>query len=173
MNPVHQSPRRQWLVMTALLGSAVLLTGCFGEDKSSAPDLSFTQLDGSKHQLADLKGKVTVINFWATSCTTCVREMPQIVATHEKFKAQGLETLAVAMQYDVPAYVMQFAQSRQLPFRVAMDHTGEIAQGFGPVQLTPTTFVINKKGQIVKRYIGEPDFAAMHELIGKLLADQA
>jgi peroxiredoxin len=99
--------------------------------------------------------------------------MPQIVATHEKFKAQGLETLAVAMQYDVPAYVMQFAQSRQLPFRVAMDHTGEIAQGFGPVQLTPTTFVINKKGQIVKRYIGEPDFAAMHELIGKLLADQA
>ena len=91
----------------------------------------------------------------------------------ELLKAQGLETLAVAMQYDVPAYVMQFAQSRQLPFRVAMDHTGEIAQGFGPVQLTPTTLVIDKKGKIVKRYIGEPDFAAMHELIGKLLADQA
>ena len=54
-----------------------------------------------------------------------------------------------------------------------MDHTGEIAQGVGPVHLTPTTFMTNKKGQIVKRYIGEPDFAAMHELIGKLLADQA
>src|SRR3990167_5298537 len=119
MNPVHRSPRRQWLVMAAL-GSAAFLTGCFGEDKSSVPDLPFTQLDGSQHRLADLKGKVTVINFWATSCTTCVREMPHIVATHEKFKAQGLESLAVAMQYDVPAYVMQFAQSRQLPFRVAM-----------------------------------------------------
>jgi peroxiredoxin len=65
---------------------------------------------------------------------------------------------------------MQFAQSRALPFRVAMDHTGEIANAFGPVQLTPTTFVVDKKGQVVKRYIGEPDFKALHALIEQLLA---
>jgi peroxiredoxin len=149
------------------------LAGCFGDEKSSVPDLPFTQIDGSQHRLSELKGKVTLINFWATSCTTCVKEMPAIVETHQKFKAQGLETLAVAMEYDAPAYVMQFASSRQLPFRVAMDHTGEIAKGFGPVQLTPTTFVINKKGQIVKRYIGEPDFKALHALLGELLAEKA
>lgn len=96
-----------------------------------------------------------------------------MVATYQKFQGQGLETLAVAMEYDPPAYVMQFAQSRQLPFRVAIDHSGELARGFGEVQLTPTTFVVNKKGEIVKRYVGEPDFAALHSLLAKLLAEPA
>jgi peroxiredoxin len=79
----------------------------------------------------------------------------------------------VAMEYDPPAYVMQFAQSRKLPFTVAMDHTGALAKAFGPVQLTPTTFVVNKKGEIVKRYIGEPDFDALNKLLGELLAEKA
>lgn len=136
------------------------------------PDLAFTQLDGSQHRTAELKGKVALINFWATSCATCIKEMPQMIATHQQFKARGLETLAVAMEYDPPAYVMEYVKSRQLPFTVAMDHTGELAKAFGPVELTPTTLVINKKGEIVKRYIGEPDFAALHILLSQLLAEQ-
>jgi peroxiredoxin len=157
----------------AALSLPLLLSGCPWGDKASVPDLPFTQLDGSSHRLSELKGKVTMINFWATSCTTCVREMPSMIATHNKFKGAGLETLAIAMSYDAPAYVMAFAQNRQLPFRVAMDHTGELAKGFGPVELTPTTFVVNKRGEIVKRYIGEPDFDALHALLGELLKEQA
>jgi peroxiredoxin len=99
--------------------------------------------------------------------------MPQMVDTYRKFSGQGLETLAVAMEYDPPAYVMQFARTRELPFRVAMDHGGALAQAFGPVQLTPTTFVVNKKGEIVKRYIGEPDFPAFQSLLSQLLAEPA
>nr|WP_236650986.1 TlpA disulfide reductase family protein [Aquabacterium fontiphilum] len=147
------------------------MSGCEWESRPKVPDVPFVQIDGSKHRLADLTGRVMVINFWATSCSTCVREMPHIVATHRQFQAQGLETLAVAMQYDPPAYVMSFARSRELPFRVIMDHTGEFARSFGPVQLTPTTFVVNRRGEIVKRYIGEPDFDAMNKLIAKLLAE--
>lgn len=161
--------RRQLLLATAAAGLAWGLTGCSDAGQGSVPDVSFTQLDGSQHRFTDFKGKVALINFWATSCTTCVKEMPEIVATHQRYKAQGLETVAVAMQYDPPAYVMQFAQSRQLPFRVVMDHTGDIANAFGPVQLTPTTFVVDKQGQVVKRYIGEPDFKALHALIEQLL----
>ncbi|RZI80504.1 MAG: TlpA family protein disulfide reductase [Rubrivivax sp.] len=158
----------------ALIGLALssFLSGCWWDAQSPLPDLAYTQIDGSQHRTTELKGQVTLINFWATSCTTCVKEMPQLVATHQKFKDQGLQTLAVAMSYDPPAYVMQFAQSRQLPFKVAMDHTGDLAKAFGPVQLTPTTFVLNKKGEIVKRYIGEPDFNALHTLLGQLLAEQ-
>jgi len=169
--------RRQFVSQTTgtalALAAASTLSGCFGEEKSSVPDLPFTQIDGSQHRLSELKGKVTMINFWATSCTTCVKEMPSMVSTFQKFQGQGLEFLAVAMEYDPPAYVMQFASSRQLPFRVAMDHSGDLAKGFGPVQLTPTTFVVNKKGEIVKRYIGEPDFPALHTLLSQLLADKA
>jgi peroxiredoxin len=100
-----------------------------------------------------------------------VQEMPQIAATYDKYKARGYDTLAVAMSYDTPAYVAQFAQSRQLPFAVAFDRDGTLAKGFGDVQLTPTSVLINKRGEVVKRYVGAPDFVALQQLIEKLLAE--
>ncbi|WP_374316866.1 peroxiredoxin family protein [Aquabacterium sp.] len=159
----------------ALFGLAlpVFLSGCFSDSGSAMPVSSYALLDGSTHSTSELKGKVTIINFWATSCSTCVKEMPQMVSTFQKFQGQGLQTVAVAMSYDNPQYVAQFAATRQLPFTVAYDKTGEMANAFGPVQMTPTTFVVNRKGEIVKRYVGEPDFSALHDLLGKLLAESA
>ncbi len=136
-----------------------------------APSFNYTLLDGRTSNTDALRGKVVLVNFWATSCTTCVHEMPQIVATHEKYKARGYETLSVAMSYDPPAYVIRFAETRQLPFSVAIDNTGSIAKSFGDVKLTPTSVLIDKKGRIVKRFVGEPDFAALHQLVEKLLAE--
>ena len=77
------------------------------------------------------------------------------------------------MEYDPPAWVMNFAQSRQIPFKVALDNTGDIAKQWGDVKLTPTTYLVDKQGRIVKRYVGEPDFPALHALIEKLLAQPA
>ena len=139
----------------------------------SAPQVTYTLLDGQQLSTDKLKGQVVLVNFWATSCTTCVAEMPEIMATHEKYKARGYQTVAVAMSYDPPAYVSNFAQTRKLPFGVALDNTGAIAKGFGDVRLTPTSFLINKRGEIVKRYVGAPDFEALHTLVERLLAEQA
>ena len=138
---------------------------------SAAPASTFVLLDGSKKSTEDLKGKVTLVNFWATSCVTCVAEMPKVIATYDKYQARGYDTLAVAMSYDPPSYVVNFAETRKLPFKVAIDNTGAIAKAWGDVQLTPTTYVVNKRGEIVKRYVGEPDFAELHKLIEKLLAE--
>ena len=138
-----------------------------------APTTSFVLLDGTTRTTADLKGKVTLVNFWATSCVTCVAEMPELVATHEKFKARGYQTLAVAMSYDPPSYVVNFTQTRKLPFGVAIDNTGAVAKAWGDVRLTPTTFVVDKAGHIVKQYVGAPDFNELHRLIDKLLAAPA
>jgi peroxiredoxin len=157
--------RRALLAATATL----MLAGCFGND--AAPPSTFVLLDGSKQTTADLKGKVTLVNFWATSCTTCVGEMPKIVATYDKYRGKGFETLAVAMSYDPPSYVVNYAETRKLPFKVAIDNTGSVAKAWGEVQLTPTTYLVNKRGEIVKRYVGEPDFAELHQLIEKLLAE--
>ena len=137
---------------------------------TAAPASTFVLLDGSKRSTEDLKGQVTLVNFWATSCVTCVAEMPQIAATHEKYKSQGYNTLAVAMSYDPPSYVVNFAETRKLPFAVAIDNTGAVAQAWGDVKLTPTTYLVNKRGEIVKRYVGEPNFSELHRLIEKLLA---
>lgn len=136
-----------------------------------APAASYVLLDGSKRSTEDFKGRVTLVNFWATSCVTCVAEMPRIVETHDKYRTRGFDTLAVAMQYDPPSYVVNFAETRKLPFRVAIDNTGSAARAWGDIQLTPTTFLVNKRGEIVKRYVGEPDFAELHRLIEQLLAE--
>jgi peroxiredoxin len=159
----------------AALAVAVLAGGTLAwqamNRREAMPSVAYTRLDGSAASTAQLRGKVTLVNFWATSCTTCMHEMPQIVATHEKYKGRGFDTLAVAMSYDPPAYVSHYAETRKLPFQVAIDNTGAIARSFGDVRLTPTTYVVNKRGEIVKRYVGEPDFAALHALIEQLIAE--
>jgi peroxiredoxin len=137
----------------------------------AAPQSTFVLLDGSRKTTADLKGHVTLVNFWATSCVTCVGEMPKMIATYDKYHPKGYDMLAVAMSYDPPSYVVNYAETRKLPFQVAIDNTGAVAKAWGDVQLTPTTFVVDKHGEIVKRYVGEPNFAELHQLIEKLLAE--
>ena len=161
-----KTPTLRSLTLGLALAASLALAGC---GKDPAPESTFVLLDGSKQTTQDLKGKVTLVNFWATSCTTCVAEMPEIVATYDKFKAKGYETVAVAMQYDPPSYVVNFAETRKLPFKVAIDNTGAVAQAWGDIKLTPTTFIVNKQGEIVKRYVGAPNFDELHKLIEKLL----
>ena len=136
---------------------------------SVAPASTFVLLDASRKTTDDFKGRVTLVNFWATTCAVCVAEMPRIVATHNKYHARGFDTMAVAMRHDPPSSVVHYAQTRQLPFDVAIDNTGSIAKAWGDVQATPTTFVVNQRGDVVKRYVGEPDFAELHKLIESLL----
>jgi peroxiredoxin len=165
---LNASRRQVCLAATAVAGcSALGLTGCLGQN--SAPQAEYLLIDGTRLSSHALNGKVTLVNFWATTCISCVKEMPALVETHQKFKDRGFETVAVAMSYDPPAWVLNFAQSRQLPFKVALDHTGDIAKVWGDIKLTPTTFIVDRQGSIVKRYVGEPDFVALHQLINRLL----
>ncbi len=141
-----------------------------GNKATPAPPSKFVLLDGSSINTQDMRGRVVLVNFWATSCTTCVAEMPDLISTHQKYAGQGYETLAVAMSYDPPSYVVNFTETRKLPFKVAIDNTGAVAKSWGDVRLTPTTFLVNKQGEIVKRYVGTLDFADLHRLIEQLLA---
>ena len=163
---------RNWTKLLA--GIAVLAIAAVTyfslSSRQAAPNVTYTALDGQKFTSESLKGKVVMVNFWATSCVTCIKEMPQMVQTYNKYKGQGLEYIAVALSYDPPNYVLNYAQTRQLPFKVTLDTRGELARSFGDVKLTPTTFVIDKKGNIIKRYVGEPEFSQLHELLEKALA---
>ncbi|MBC8749962.1 peroxiredoxin [Paraburkholderia sp. WC7.3g] len=160
-------------LIAAAVAIALAVAGYFAfAGQQRVPDASFTLLSGQKLTTADLKGKVYLVNFWATNCDTCMKEMPQMVETYNRFKGQGLEFVAVAMNYDAPMYVTNYAQTRQLPFKVAMDD-GSAARQFGNVQLTPTTFVVDKDGRILKRYVGEPQFAELDQLLAKALKASA
>jgi peroxiredoxin len=137
----------------------------------AAPNVGYTLLDGSTATTHQLRGKVVLVNFWATDCAPCVREMPLLAATHEQFKARGYDTLAVAMRYDPPALVIAFAERRKLPFGVVIDNTGAVAKSFDAVRVTPTSVLINRRGEIVKRFVGEVDMPTLHALVEKLLAE--
>jgi peroxiredoxin len=167
------TPPRSW-IKPAAIGALVLALAGVGYatigGSVAAPDVTFISLAGDKVSTQSLRGKVVMVNFWATSCTTCVKEMPQMVETYNKFKGQGLQFVAVAMNYDPPNYVLNFTETRKLPFTVAMDSGGDLARSFGDVALTPTTFVIGKDGKILKRYVGEPEFGELHALLQKALA---
>jgi thiol-disulfide isomerase/thioredoxin len=173
---MHLAPATRRLAtafsLSTLLASALMLAGCsdVSDFTGRAPASSMVLLDGKPFSTDQMKGRVTLVNFWATSCTTCVAEMPELIATYKKYAPRGYDTVAVAMSYDPPAYVVNFAQTRSLPFKVAIDNTGAVAKAWGDVKLTPTTYLVNKKGEIIKRYVGTPDFEAMHALIEQLLA---
>ncbi len=149
--------------------------GCSRPDPAPkiAPRFNYTLLDGTVADSAALRGRVVLVNFWATSCAVCVKEMPELVALHQKWGPQGLHTLAVAVRHDPPALVAHFAQSRGLPFGVVIDNTGAITDSFGSVRGTPTTFVIDRQGRIALRIEGAPDFAELHTRIAQLLAQAA
>src|ERR1700709_2259909 len=89
-----------------------------------APAVTFTSLKGEKVSTGELRGHVVLVNFWATDCPTCVKEMPRMVTTYNKYQKQGLEFVAVAMRHDPPNYVINYAEKNALPFKVTLDPLG-------------------------------------------------
>jgi len=153
------------VVVAAAIGGWFIL-----RPTNTAPDVTFSMLDGKKVSMQDLRGKVVLVKFWATSCVTCVKQMPETIKAYNEYAPKGYEAVAVAMSYDPPNYVLNYAETRKLPFPVALDAKGDVAKAFGDVRLTPTAFLIDKKGHIIKRYLGDYDVAEFHATVEKALA---
>jgi thiol-disulfide isomerase/thioredoxin len=125
---------------------------------STEHDLSFTKLDGSKVQLASLKGKVVLINFWATWCPPCIREMPSLQSLYEKYRQNpNVEFLVVEVD-NKPELAKRFIEDKGYTFPVYSpdDILPETLLG----QAIPTTVVLDKAGEIVIRHEGMSDFMA-------------
>jgi peroxiredoxin len=165
-------PKPGNLILAVVAAAAVTFGGfALWSAKPAAPPVTFVSLKGEKITTADLRGRVVLVNFWATDCAVCIKEMPEITATYNKYRTQGFETIAVAMKYDPPNYVLNYAEKSQLPFKVALDPLGELAKAFGDVKLTPTTFIIDRQGRLVTRILGKPDFAKLHALLEEKLRE--
>lgn len=164
------SQRRRFVIVGGLGLTALIAGGVAGwPQRGQTPEVAFVGVKGEQFSMAALRGKVVLVNFWATTCAICVKEMPRIAQTHQKFQGKGYETVAVAMSYDPPSRVAAYAQQNKLPFRVALDIDGKAVEAFGGVRGTPTTFLVNKRGQVVSRFEGEPDFERLEALIEKEL----
>lgn len=153
------------LLGMALLAGLWLVLGM----PDRAPQVSFTTIDGRRLKLADLKGRVVLVNFWATSCPGCVAEMPQLIESYKRYQPQGFEVVAVAMSYDPPSHVVNYAKKNALPFPVALDADGSLAKQFGDVQVTPTAILVDSQGKIARRVMGQLDFNALHAFLNENL----
>lgn len=132
------------------------------------PQVQLTLLSGETIATSGLRGKALVVSFWATYCGPCIKELPAMAETHRKFAPLGHELIAVAVSKDEPQRVAEFAAAHALPFKVAFDADGVVAREFGGVRITPSTFVVDREGRVLKRYVGEPDWRELHALLEKI-----
>lgn len=140
-------------------------------NKSNAPDVTFTTIEGKKITMASLKGNVVLVNFWATDCSICIKEMPALVHFYNLYNQKGFEVIAVAMPDDPPAHVLNYATQKMLTFPVMHDGLAEITKKFGDVDLTPTTFIFDKHGKLLQRTIGEINFIKLGQLLNTELSN--
>ena len=139
---------------------------------SKAPDVTFRLTDGRILDLQEIRGIPVLVTFWATSCTGCVREMPHLISLYEDFSRSGFEIIGVAMAYDPPSHVMQMIESKKIPYPIALDIDGSIAESFDHVSLTPTSFLIAPDGRIIQHRIGEMNMESLRKQIIDLLPQE-
>ena len=155
--------------IAAVLTVAALLAFILWPKNQPAATFSLLDLNGRTISNTNLLGKVTLINFWYPSCPGCVSEMPKLIKTAQDYQGTDFQIIAISLPYDSIESVINYADERKLPFTVMYDVEGKTGKSFG-VQVAPTSFFINKKGELLKTFVGEPDFAALYQEINRELA---
>ncbi len=143
------------LILSGLLSGAVLLAASdtVPSVALSAPPWQLPDLAGQTVSSEQFKGKVVVVDFWATWCPPCVAEIPGYIALQKKYAAQGLVIIGISMDRRGPAAVQRFTAARGINYTIVMGDDAS-AEAFGGIEALPTTFLINRQGDIVHQKIG-------------------
>ena len=156
------STSRRTFVVTALAGS--LLTGCSSSlktsaatasasDRKAAPDFTLADANGVPVKLSDYKGKVVLLNFWATWCGPCKIEIPWFIEFEKTYKDRGFATLGVSMDEDGWKAVNPFVAQRAMNYPVMVGND-RVAQLYGGIDSLPSTFLIDREGRIASVHLG-------------------
>lgn len=137
----------------------------------TAPDLSVETTTGQKINFSSLsKKKPVLVAFWATTCKSCLKEMPHLIELYQELHGKGLELIGVTMDYDPPIMVVDMIRKRDIPYPVVMDLNKQIMRAFGMTRgITPTTFLIAPGGRIVMQKTGLLDMQQLKQQIAAYL----
>ncbi|MHB1414669.1 MAG: TlpA family protein disulfide reductase [Chloroflexota bacterium] len=155
------------LVLLAVVGASACSADTQPKVGQAAPNIAVTGLDGGAVQLADLKGKVVMLNFWASYCDPCKQEMPDMEKVYQAVGAKGVVVLGVNMGED-PAKVAAFVKDLGLTFPIALDSKGTAAATYG-VNAIPASYFIDKDGVIRYVRIGQLDQKTIDQYLASLL----
>lgn len=161
------------LALAGLWGGAALAQSQaiirFVKNPDPAPPLEMQDLEGKPISLEEAKGKIVLLNFWATWCGPCRAEVPDLIELQEKYKDK-LEIVALATEEDDASEVQQFVKKAGINYRVGMA-TDAIAAKFGGIPALPTSFVIDPQGRVVQKHVGLDD-PTIYELEVRALLNQ-
>jgi DsbE subfamily thiol:disulfide oxidoreductase len=135
-----------------------------------APDAGMSEVNGGAINLENFKGKVILLNFWATWCPPCIKEMPFLEAAYEKYKAEGLVIVGINYNEDKET-VLHFIQGKGVTFPVAIDKDLRMTRTYQVLSL-PATFIIDRKGIIRDKYRGEMTKEIFSEKVEPLLSER-
>jgi len=160
---------------TAIAGLALVVVLAFAAvwfmpaGLREAPPLVGQTLDGRTLTLEQLRGKPVLVTFWATTCPSCVEEIPHLTELYRELNPKGLEIIGVAMAYDPPEQVRAMVRQRQIPYPIVLDSEERIAREFDNVQLTPTSVLVSPEGRIVQYRLGLLDMSELRNTIAGML----
>jgi peroxiredoxin len=138
----------------AKVDSAIAAGVCNAKKKPAPLDFTLKDMHGKEVKLADFKGKVIMLNFWATWCGPCQYEIPMFVQLQEQYRQQGVVFLGVSVDDDAGEALQQFADAKHMNYPVLIGKDNEIQNAYGPLFGIPTTMLISRDGTICTRYAG-------------------
>lgn len=169
VDPEHDRSRRRLLLGGAGSLLAFGLGGCLSDSGLPLEGVTVQDRDGKPVELASIKGKPTLITFWATTCPGCVKEIPHIQELHDKYADRGVNVVGLAMSYDPLDQINKMVEERDMTYTILQDRDGRGAEVFGPVRVTPTTFILDAQARIEFQKIGVFDVDRVERTLDELL----
>lgn len=140
----------------------------YGQSTPKAPDFSLKTSDGKPVQLSSLKGKVVLVNFWATWCGPCKSEIPGFLDLYEKYKDKGFEIIGISLDQEGWNAVTPFVKKNNIRYPVVLG-SEEIIEAYGGINAIPSTFVVDKNGNIADHHVGYLNRQTLEKKLKELL----
>jgi peroxiredoxin len=167
------APKVASLMLAAFL-IGFLCLGCSGNDEGRndkvgrAPDFSLKDMNGKTVRLSDLRGKVVLINFFATWCGPCRQEIPDFLRLHDRFKEKGFEIVGIGVDMDGEAALRPFSEKFRIPYPIVVG-TRDVVLDYGDITGVPTSFFVDRGGYITDRFIGQRPLSTLEKTVTELL----
>ncbi len=155
----RKMPCNNFIAACLVLFIAVMLTGCDSGPKKArvpkvVPDFSLTSLDDKSLTRDSLKGKVVILDFWATWCAPCRAAIPHLTTLYETYKSQGLEVIGVSLDQGDQSEVVDFVKRNHITYPVAIGTNNPITKDLGNITSLPTIILLNKQSSIEFKVVG-------------------